>query len=69
MIIKPGQTIYVNNAYLDPIIRRDTNTVMLVLTQDETLQLIGDLVSGLKGGSNLSRVMIESDQIYSKNME
>lgn len=71
MLRKDGLDVWVMPTVSgNPIIRRDTNTVIFSLTREEALTLIGDITKAFGDGS-FDRVTIglEADHIYAKDME
>lgn len=68
IIMKPGLTIGTQPTFFEPIIRRDTNTVIISLSVAQTMQLIGCLARDIEGRSDV-RLIIEADTIYAKDME
>lgn len=71
MLRKDGLDIWAApSAAGNPIIRRDTNTVIFTLTRDEALTLIGDITKAFGDGSfERVTVAVEAKHIYAKDME
>ena len=61
------QSITALEGYAQPMVRRNTNTVIFKLKQDEVLALVGAIATRAYGGS--VTLVVESDTIYAKDME